>query len=571
MPYTRAQLLAAVKTDHPELSHIDDNKLFAAIAVDHPELAKGISELQAVQPRDDRSAGQVAFDQAGNVVKGAAGMVTGLPGMAAEGAGVAKSALSGNVIDTLKRIRGIGTSMAEGMAAPVTPILQTATSEMGLTPPATRQEWEQGAQAAGANAMSLALPEAAGAVGRAATPEALMTLANKARTIRAANPSTLSTLAKADITRPASLVQQSIAAAKSGGAAIAAPVLEQAAKLRAGAPEPTPFTMPEVIEKPMQTGPIEAPGLRAALGPSPNVPEFEMQPPASPVTPIEAPGLQEALGPSQNVPQLEMRPPIGPPQPIEAPGLQETLGPSPNVPQLEMRPPAGPSQPIEAPGLQEALGATTQGELRPFEIHLAQQGIAPASITQKLSTIRNIPDLLKEVPELRGTPPGNMFDAKLMNGFKRAEHNLSAVEESVPRETQVPIGDAVKQLSNLEQELALSGQNKSMSAVSKIREKLSEFPNTIPWEQFRDMKRAFFKEVSPSSDPARRAYRVLMDTSDKISPALTDANRSYYIVRTALENAKLDRFTGTRIRNVGKPTKPAMYNEPGKAQFRTPL
>ena len=47
MPYTRQQLLAAVRQDHPQLGPIDDNRLFAAIAQDHPDLARGIEELQA--------------------------------------------------------------------------------------------------------------------------------------------------------------------------------------------------------------------------------------------------------------------------------------------------------------------------------------------------------------------------------------------------------------------------------------------------------------------------------------------------------------------------------------------
>ncbi len=47
MPYSRVELLQAVRTDHPEFKDVPDNKLFAAIAVDHPDLARGISELQA--------------------------------------------------------------------------------------------------------------------------------------------------------------------------------------------------------------------------------------------------------------------------------------------------------------------------------------------------------------------------------------------------------------------------------------------------------------------------------------------------------------------------------------------
>lgn len=66
MPYSRVQLLEALRTDHPEFRNVDDNKLFAALAVDHPDIAKGISELQAPvsgPQSDNRTAGEVALDQ----------------------------------------------------------------------------------------------------------------------------------------------------------------------------------------------------------------------------------------------------------------------------------------------------------------------------------------------------------------------------------------------------------------------------------------------------------------------------------------------------------------------------
>lgn len=43
MPYTRDQLLAAVRTDHPEFKGVDDEKLFSAISTDHPDMVRDIA------------------------------------------------------------------------------------------------------------------------------------------------------------------------------------------------------------------------------------------------------------------------------------------------------------------------------------------------------------------------------------------------------------------------------------------------------------------------------------------------------------------------------------------------
>src|SRR5439155_5733041 len=87
MPYTRKELLDAVRQDHPEFKDIDDNRLFAAIAVDHPDIAKGISEIQPrpyespAYPSGTRTAAEVAQDQAANVITGIPKAVLGIPQM----------------------------------------------------------------------------------------------------------------------------------------------------------------------------------------------------------------------------------------------------------------------------------------------------------------------------------------------------------------------------------------------------------------------------------------------------------------------------------------------------------
>src|SRR5439155_22269314 len=101
MPYTRKELLDAVRQDHPEFKDIDDNRLFAAIAVDHPDIAKGISEIQPtpyespVYPSGTRTAAEVAQDQAANVIQGIPKAITGIPGAVAEGAGAVYQTLTG--------------------------------------------------------------------------------------------------------------------------------------------------------------------------------------------------------------------------------------------------------------------------------------------------------------------------------------------------------------------------------------------------------------------------------------------------------------------------------------------
>ena len=49
-----------------------------------------------------------------------------------------------------------------------------------------------------------------------------------------------------------------------------------------------------------------------------------------------------------------------------------------------------------------------------------------------------------------------------------------------------------------------------------------------------------------------RAYCVLMDGAGPISPELAQANRSYSVVRRALNDAGIDILTGRWIRDVGK-------------------
>jgi hypothetical protein len=157
MPYTRAELLSAYRKDFPGLDKVSDNDLFSAIAQDSPELAKGAAEYQQQQgpAPDERTAGQVAIDQTGHVLKGLASTITGIPGTIKEVANIGRDALSGNVAGAVERTGNVASGLAHQVADPFTPIIRTGVEAVapGSTGgPATQQEWEKAAEAAGGGA-----------------------------------------------------------------------------------------------------------------------------------------------------------------------------------------------------------------------------------------------------------------------------------------------------------------------------------------------------------------------------------------------------------------------------------
>lgn len=177
------------------------------------------------------------------------------------------------------------------------------------------------------------------------------------------------------------------------------------------------------------------------------------------------------------------------------------------------------------------------------EYNVVKMGINPSGYKANLSSIYNIPDLMKEVPELKNTSPGPAFDQKLLNGFKRAEHNLVAAEDSIPDDTPVDTGDAVKKLSDMEAQYSDQLNNKAVRSIAKVRDGLEALGTNIPWDQFIKIKRTFFDEVPLSSSAGRDAYQVFKQMSDKVSAAtgagLTEANKSYFVTKIAIENAKI--------------------------------
>ena len=155
MPYTKQQLLAAIRADHPEVSKLSDDALFGALQQDHPDLTQGVTDggpsptllasrreiskqqfeenLPAGQGRpiqDTQSWAQQTFGQTPDVVNNRRAMVRetilgGLQnlgidpsrplGSAAEGIGnLFKIGLTGNAQGALNLVKGAAEAAVKG-------------------------------------------------------------------------------------------------------------------------------------------------------------------------------------------------------------------------------------------------------------------------------------------------------------------------------------------------------------------------------------------------------------------------------------------------------------------------
>lgn len=172
--------------------------------------------------------------------------------------------------------------------------------------------------------------------------------------------------------------------------------------------------------------------------------------------------------------------------------------------------------------------------------------------------------LIQEVPELSSVRKGVNADAALMTGLDRTLKRVISAEDAIPRTVEVPRASIVEKLEEIAQDYVDYANPKTASAIDSVLKKWKEMPGQIPWEQFRDAKRAFFREANTKSAPMRRAYGVLMDAASTVSEDLATANKSYATVRRALDNAGIDIRTGRRISNVGKPQS---LSEAARARF----
>lgn len=211
------------------------------------------------------------------------------------------------------------------------------------------------------------------------------------------------------------------------------------------------------------------------------------------------------------------------------------------------------------------------GELGPspepqLNISDLREAIRPSGNKAKLATIRLLPTqdmplLVQEVPEIVGLKKGPAFDTALVKGFRKAEQNVISTEDMIPDTAIVPRDPIVAEIDNIAAKYAQHANPKISAALEKLVKTWKEMPEQIPWDQFIKAKRAFFDEVNPNSAPMREAYKPLIDASSAVSPELSQANKSYSVVRRALDAGNFDVRTGERVADVGKPITPQAMQE----------
>lgn len=159
MPETIIDLGRKVKAKYPgEYDDLSDDDVGRKVKAKFPGAYDDFSDVSAasasVVQSDNRTAGEVALDQAGHVLKGIPQAITGIPAALAGAAGAAYDMLTGKgtgkAQEMIKGIAQPATTTARGAAALVAP---------GSVEQPSRQEFEQAAEGAGANLGSLLLPE----------------------------------------------------------------------------------------------------------------------------------------------------------------------------------------------------------------------------------------------------------------------------------------------------------------------------------------------------------------------------------------------------------------------------
>lgn len=175
--------------------------------------------------------------------------------------------------------------------------------------------------------------------------------------------------------------------------------------------------------------------------------------------------------------------------------------------------------------------------------------IIKPSPSKAASTVRIAPIVNEIAPQVavEGRPG-------LVNAFRQMEAGVDAAEAAIPRTTTVPKQPIVDGLKTLQAEYEQRGLTAIASKIEGETAKWAELPDQITWDNFIARKRSFFDANNARSAPMRRAYGVLMDASSKYSnsPALQQANRSYSVLRQAMDNAGMDIKSGRDLRTVGK-------------------
>ncbi len=188
----------------PERSNTPN--IFDQIAAEDQQQQKN----QSLPVSDDRTAGQVALDQALSTGKGLIGAITGIPSGIAQSVGVAYDALTGNVINTERKLWEMGKSFVQ----PYAPVAKTA---IGIPPPPGSPEWSQAAEGQGTNLGGLLLPE----ILAKGVPKAIQAIPSKTRAV--ANLDTIMASAKnipLDLTDANAIIDRSVEINSRGGSPV---------------------------------------------------------------------------------------------------------------------------------------------------------------------------------------------------------------------------------------------------------------------------------------------------------------------------------------------------------------
>lgn len=161
--YSIQQFAAKIRERRPDLGHIPDATLVGKTLYAAPDLKRYLS--QEVQPFEspryeggasNRTAGQVASDQAENVLKGGVEAITGIPSMVGSLARTVGKGLTGDASGVLKDVTNLARGGAHAIADPFVPVIEAAA---GYNPLPEDPKWSQAAKGAGAQLSSMVVPE----------------------------------------------------------------------------------------------------------------------------------------------------------------------------------------------------------------------------------------------------------------------------------------------------------------------------------------------------------------------------------------------------------------------------
>lgn len=525
--YTVAEMLAAVRKDHPEFAKASDKELYQAMSVDHPDIVKKATDVGQVfapesylDPTDPHYVAKATALEAGkklyNVAEGAYSMFRHpLDNVVMPTIDLAKDALTGNasgVVDKAKGMLQPVTTSARGAAAYVAPHTVNPPSE---------QEMVNAARGAGQNfaatAAPIALEEGLGAANAATSPERLRNLAAKVKEIRD-NPSpATSGIVKTIGGAVGAGIGHEIApgyVAPSIGAGMGVHVANDAFQ---GATGITSRMLDKLA------------AARESLG----APHFDN--PALDV-PTE-PSFQPDTGPaiqSKFYPEAQ--------NPIVQPGEKMNI-PRPQPPELPAAPEAATAGPLDTP----IPGVTPDVALAREALLEDGKPRTPANIER---ANQNATYLLDAVPELRGLKPGLAFNTRLYNALDIAGKALNAEEGSIPRDKPLATKAYADEIGQIADQAAVVGNSTATRAAAKLKSFLEG--DDVTWGDFIKNKRDFYKEVKLTSATGKAVYDVLKQISDDVSPKLTDLNQKWFTIKTAAELADVSPFSGEKLRQVAK-------------------